>query len=161
MSKTISLPQYDSKKKNLPKRVDYVGARSWLKAIKESIGEKVIFALDEALMCNGCFGGRSDEFVIWVYGSDHLSEYNGVVVLGNEIDSASVVNDGELLFTNFNKTLNDAISNESILDMQGITEALSMYYFTNGESFEGISVAPEYKEQFEVLADDAVNYYQN
>ncbi len=69
MSKTISLPQYDSKKKNLPKRVDYIGAKSWLKAIKESIGEKVIFALDEALMCNGCFGGRSDEFVIWVYGS--------------------------------------------------------------------------------------------
>ena len=46
-----------------------------------------------------------------------------------------------------------------ILDMQGITEAVSRYYFANGESFEGLSVTPEYQEAFERLAQDARSYY--
>ena len=51
--------------------------------------------------------------------------------------------------------------NESILDMQGITEAVSRYYFSNGESFEGLSVTPEYQEAFERLAQDAMSYYDS
>ncbi len=43
--------------------------------------------------------------------------------------------------------------------MQGITEALSRYYFKSGNSFEGISVAPEYQERFERLAQAAMEYY--
>ena len=53
----------------------------------------------------------------------------------------------------------DALANESILDMQGITEAISKYYYRNGESFEGISVAPEYQDQFDRLAIEAIEYY--
>ena len=45
--------------------------------------------------------------------------------------------------------------------MQGITEALSRYYFANGDSFDGIFVSPEYRERFAELADDAINYYEN
>ena len=30
-------------------------------------------------MCQGRFGGRSDEFIIWVYGDDAVSRFNGVV----------------------------------------------------------------------------------
>lgn len=159
--KVISLPKFDIKKKNLPKRTEYIGAKSWLRAVNQSFGEEAIFALDEALMCNGSFGGRSDEFVVWVYGSNRLSEYNGVVILGDKVDSDSIETDGELFFTDFNRTLCDAISNESVLDMQGITEALSMYYYANGDSFKGLSIPPEYETQFKQLADDAVNYYRN
>ena len=49
------LPQYDSRKADLPKRSEYVGALSWLKAVQNRIGEPVVFALDEALMCQGSF----------------------------------------------------------------------------------------------------------
>ena len=45
--------------------------------------------------------------------------------------------------------------------MQGITEAVSRYYFSNGESFEGLSVTPEYQEAFERLAQDAKSYYDS
>ena len=45
--------------------------------------------------------------------------------------------------------------------MQGITEAISRYYYANGESLEGISVAPEYQERFERLAGEAIDYYSN
>ena len=154
-----ALPKYDSKKQDLPKRSDYVGATSWLKAVSESLGDEIVFALDEALMCNGSFGGRSDEFIIWVYGDDRLTRYNGVTVIGNYVSPINVREKNGLKFTDFNRTLSDALANESILDMQGTIEALSRYYYSNGESFQGLSVAPEYQDRFDSLANEAIEYY--
>lgn len=159
--KTIALPKYDPQKQDLPKRSDYVGAISWLKAVRDYIGEDVVFALDEALMCQGSFGGRSDEFIVWVYGNDSVARFNGVVVLGNYISLHNVKNRNGLLYTDFSRTVSDAFANEAILDMQGITEAISRYYYSKGDSFDGISVAPEYQERFERLASEAIEYYGN
>jgi len=159
--KTIVLPKYDPKKINLPKRNEHVGPISWLKAVRDCIGEPVVFALDEALMCQGKFEGRSDEFIVWVYGDDSVTRFNGVVVLGNYISSQNVQNKNGLLYTDFNRTLSDAFANENILDMQGITEAVSRYYYSNGESFDGIFVSPEYQEKFERLANEAIDYYRD
>ena len=159
--KTITLPEYNPQKKNLPQRTDFIGAISWLKAVRDCLGDSVVFALDEALMCQGNFGGRSDEYIVWVYGDNSVSDYNGVVLLGNKISSYNVKEKNGLYYTDFNRTISDAFANESILDMQGITEALSRYYYKNGNSFEGISVAPEYQERFENLASEAIDYYSN
>ncbi len=159
--KTVSMPKYDSQKADLPKRSDYVGAISWLKAVRKCLGENFVFALDEALMCQGSFGGRSDEYIVWGYGDNIASRFNGVVLLGNQISDYNVKEKNGLRFTDFNRTVADAIANEAILDMQGITEALSRYYYTNGDSFEGISVVPEYTDRFEKLANEAVNYYES
>ena len=154
-----ALPKYDSNKQDLPKRSDYVGATSWLKAVSESLGDEIVFALDEALMCSGSFGGRSDEFIIWIYGDDRLTRYNGVTVIGNYVSPINVREKNGLKFTDFNRTLSDALANESILDMQGTIEALSRYYYSNGESFQGLSVAPEYQDRFDSLAKEAIEYY--
>ena len=157
--KTTVLPKYDPQKNDLPKRSEYIGAIAWLRAVRDCIGEPVVFALDEALMCQGNFGGRSDEFVVWIYGDDRLSRYNGVAVLGNRISPYSVIEKNGLSFTDFNRTIYDALANESILDMQGITEAVSRYYYTNGESFDGLFIAPEFQDKFDVLAQEAIEYY--
>ena len=154
-----ALPKYDSNKQDLPKKSDYVGATSWLKAVSESLGDEIVFALDEALMCSGSFGGRSDEFIIWIYGDDRLTRYNGVTVIGNYVSPINVREKNGLKFTDFNRTLSDALANESILDMQGTIEALSRYYYSNGESFQGLSVAPEYQDRFDSLANEAIEYY--
>ncbi len=159
--KTATLPKYNATKRNLPKRSDYVGAIAWLKAVRDCIGEPIVFALDEALMCQGNFGGRSDEYIVWVYGDDSVSRFNGVVVLGNQISPYSIKEKNGLRFTDFNRTVADAIANETILDMQGITEAISRYYYRNGESLEGIFVVPEYQERFEKLTKEAIEYYEN
>ena len=159
--KTAVLPKYDPRKSDLPKRSDYIGALSWLKAVRDRIGENVVFALDEALMCQGSFGGRSDEYIVWVYGDDKASNFNGVVLLGNKVSSYCIQEKNGLYFTDFNRTLSDALANEAILDMQGITEAVSRYYYSHNESFEGLSVAPEYQDRFERLADEAIEYYEN
>lgn len=158
--RTAFLPKYSPGKRDLPKRSDYVGAISWLQAVRACIRENIVFALDEALMCQGNFGGRSDEFIVWVYGNGSVSRFNGVVVLGNQISCYSVKEKNGLRYTNFNRTIADALANESILDMQGITEAISRYYYRNGSSFEGIFVAPEYQDRFEQLADEAIGYYE-
>ena len=148
-------------KRDLPKRRDYVGAFSWLRAVRDCIDQPVVFALDEALMCQGGFGGRSDEYLVWVYGADSVTKFNGVAVLGNQISPIDVQNKNGLSFTSFNRTLSDALANESILDMQGITEAVSRYYYAHGDSFEGIFVPPEYQKRFERLAQDAIAYYDS
>lgn len=157
--KTAILPKFSPEKSDLPKRSNYIGAMSWLKAVNDCIGEDIVFALDDALMCQGNFGGRSDEYIVWVYGNDSASRFNGVVVLGNQINPYDVKEKNGLRYTNFNRTIADSLANESILDMQGITEAVSKYYYKQGNSFEGIFVAPEYQEEFEKLADDAIDYY--
>lgn len=159
--KTVSLPKYDPRKSNLPKRSDYIGAMSWMKAVRDCIGEDIVFALDEALMCQGNFGGRSDEYIVWLYGDDTVLQYNGVVLLGNQISSYCVEEKNGLRFTDFNRTLSDALANESILDMQGVTEAVSRYYYANNENLSGLSVPPEYQERFDSLIDEAINYYNN
>lgn len=64
-----------------------IGAISWLKAVRDCVGTPVVFALDEALMCHGSFGGRSDEYTVWLYGDDSAMRFNGVVILGNHISS--------------------------------------------------------------------------
>lgn len=159
--KTRTLPGFDPQKQNLPKRSDFVGAFSWLRAVRDAIGQPIVFALDEALMCQGSFAGRSDEYLVWVYGEDSATCFNGVAVLGNRIAPIDVQNKNGLAFTSFNRTLADALANESILDMQGITEAVSRYYYAHGDSFEGIFVPPEYQQGFERLARDAIEYYEN
>lgn len=159
--KTAILPKYDPKKASLPRMRDYKSSLSWLKAVRDCMGEPVVFALDEALICHGRFLGRDDEFLVWVYGNDSLSRFNGVVVLGNYISPYNVKNRDGLLYTDFSRTVSDALANEAILDMQGITEAISSYYFSNNESIEGISVAPEYQNRFEALVRDAIEYYDN
>ena len=159
--KTISLPKFDPRKDNLPKRRDFKGSIAWLQAVRDCIGKDVVFALDEALMCQGSFLGRFDEYLIWLYGDNSLSRYNGVVILGNHVSPYQVKSRDGLFYTDFSRTVNDAMANESILDMQGITEAISFYYFNNGEKLDGISVAPEYQDRFELLAKDAIEYYDN
>ena len=138
-----------------------MGALSWLQAVRDCIGEPVVFALDNALMCQGSFGGRSDEYIVWVYGDDSVMKFNGVVVLGNRIGAQNIKNRNGLLYTDFNRTVYDALANENILDMQGITEAVSKYFYSNGDSFDGLFVAPEHQDRFERLASDAIEYYEN
>ena len=158
---TSALPKYDPKKADLPRRENFIGSLSWLRAVRDCIGEDVVFALDQALMCQGNFGGRNDEYIVWVYGDESLNRFNGVAVLGRKVSPFCVIEKNGLRFTDLNRTISDALANESILDMQGVTEAVSRYYFSNGESFEGLSVTPEYQEAFERLAQDARSYYDS
>ena len=157
--RTFMLQQRDPKKEDLPEMRNFSETMEWLAAVQKCLGSDVVFGLDEALFCDESFLGRTDEYLVWIYGDDSLRRFNGVMVLGNEIDPLCVKTKKGIRYTDFNRTLADSFANEDILDMQGITEALSYYYFRNGGSFDGVCVPPEYQKRFEKLADDAVHYY--
>ena len=95
------------------------------------------------------------------YGSDALTRFNGVVVLGNQISPYDVEKRDGIEYTTFNRTLFDALANEDILDMQGTMEAVSEYYSTNGDSFKGLCVPPKYQERFDELVKDIQEYYES
>jgi len=143
----------------LPLSSEYKTASRWLTAVADILGRDVVFALDDALMLEQMYLGKIEENLIYIYGNEELSKYRGVVVIGTSINEIDVAETSGIKHTSFNRTLNDSLANERILDMQGITEALSKYYFTHSESFEGLSLCPEYQDMFNTLADDAINYY--
>lgn len=160
-SKTYVLPKYDQKKKELPKRRDFMNAYSWIKALDHEFDNKAVFALDEALICDGYFSGRNDEYIVWVYGDDSLTDYNGVVVIGNNIDSNYICEKNGIRYTNFNRTIIDALDNINLLDTQGITEAISKYYYQHNENLDNIYISPEYLDQYNNIVNDAIEYYDN
>jgi hypothetical protein len=152
---------YIRDKKQLPGNNQYMEPVEWLRAVRQELGSDIVFALDSALMCEGAYLGRTDEWVIWIYGNPKLEKYNGVCVIGDSVSDHEVETRNGLRYTCFNRTLNDSLANESILDMQGITEALSRYYSTHQDSFTGIFPDPEYSAGFERLAEDARSYYDD
>ena len=145
----------------LPRRRDYVGVVTWLQAVQNCLGEKVVFALDESWMCQEMFLGRHLQRAVWLYGSRSLLRYDGVIIVGTEISPSDVQERHGLYFTTINRTIMDAIDFEYILDMQGTLEALADYYFTHQESFDGISLPPEYIGSFNRLAKEAIEYYDS
>ena len=145
--------------RSLPRRRDFAFVLLWLQAVQNCLGQKVIFALDEAWMCQEMFLGYHLQYAVWVYGNESLLQYDGVRIVGTEICPSDVQEKHGLLITNINRTIMDVIDNEDILDMQGTLEALSCYYFTHQESFNGISVPSKYLERFTLLAKDAIEYY--
>jgi len=158
--KTFSIPKYDEKKKDLPSIEDFPNNFEWMKAIQSILGENLVFALDESLMCQELFLGYYRQYAVWVYTDNPLAyEYNGVIVLGDSIDKQYVEERNGIKYTNLNRTVIDSIVNEDLLDWQGIAEGLSKYYETHNQSFEGLFIPPEYQEKFEELSDMAINYY--
>lgn len=160
-ARTISLPAEDLGRKPLPRRTEFLGSIPWLQAVQAAVGREIIFALDEALLCQGRFAGRYNDARIWAYGPDALAEYSGIVLLGDAVPPAQVEHRWGLSFTDFQRALTDALAMEPILDMQGITEGLSDFYYTHGERVDGLSIPPQYQTAFEVLLQDAVSYYDS
>jgi hypothetical protein len=47
------------------------------------------------------------------------------------------------------------------IDEQSLIVGLSRFYYTNGESFEGLHIAPENTELFNSVKEWAVEYYNH
>lgn len=57
------------------------------------------------------------------------------------------------------QTFNDLFKQIDHRNDQPIIEALSDYYFTHGESFEGLVIEPENQKIFDKLKNWAIEYY--
>lgn len=158
---TLPIDPFSKSRIPLPKIEDYSCAFEWISHVHSALGKKIVFALDTALMCQGLFLGRTMNNIVWVYGDNELNKYSGVIVIGPNVDERYIEEKNGIKYTNFNRTLNDALVNEDILDFQGITEALSKYYYMHEESFRDLYVEPEFSKLFEELSRGAIEYYDN
>ncbi len=71
-------PKWKRSKRRLPQSEEYRSVKDWLSAVQEEVGEDMVFALDSALMCDGSYLGRMNEWIIWVYGPKRLMNYSTI-----------------------------------------------------------------------------------
>ena len=63
------------------------------------------------------------------------------------------------LVTFFYYTINEMLEDYNNIDEQSLIEGLSRYYYTHGESFNGLYIKPENMERFNMIKDWAIEYY--
>ena len=61
--------------------------------------------------------------------------------------------------TTFEQTINDMLSDFENTDEMALTEALSNYYYSHNESFDGLNIKPENRDTFEQLKQPVIDYY--
>jgi hypothetical protein len=122
-------------------------------------GKDVVLCHTSALECLGLFPGYVNENQIDVYTTarepyDNINQY---IVDG--FDDLDIVNIAGLRCTSLDQTINDMLRDYDMIDEQSLVQALADYYYSNGESFDGLRIAPQYAERFDAIKDWAVEFY--
>jgi hypothetical protein len=136
---------------------EFLTNRAWHRAVLS--GEDVILRCTSALEHLELFFGYMREKTIDVYarrlGRHEHVDYH---ILGtfNDIDT---VRFGDMLCTSASQTFNDMLADFDNIDEQALIEGLAGYYYSHGESFDGLSIKPENMERFNSIKDWAVDYY--
>ena len=105
------------------------------------------------------FSGFFDEAIIDVY-SIQKGLYNNINY--NIVDSYDDIDyfiSDNVCCTTFEQTINDMLSDFENTDEMALTEALSNYYYSHNESFDGLNIKPENKDTFEQLKQPVIDYY--
>lgn len=143
--------------KTIGNRNLYATTRQWL--CSELYGQDVVVCEISALECLGFFCGYLSESVIDVYalstGSVSGINYNVV----DSFDEMDIIDIDGLRCTSFNQTVNDILAKIDEIDEQPLVEALNEYYFSNQQSFDGLSIAPGNQVAFESLKGWIFEYY--
>ncbi|MCL1982459.1 MAG: hypothetical protein FWG53_05115 [Clostridiales bacterium] len=138
-------------------RNDFLTTRTWHRAVVG--GKDVILRHTSALEFLELFGGYMREKRIEVYAKDR-GEYDNVdYCLVNTFDGIDYVRFGNVLCTSVNQTFNDMLDDFDNIDEQSLVEGLSHYFYTHGESFDGLKINPKNAKQFIAIKDWAIEYY--
>jgi hypothetical protein len=135
----------------------YTSTREWFSSALR--GKDVVFCHTSALELLGQFPGYANETQIDVYSKarEPYENINCYVVDG--FDGLDTVNIAGLRCTSLNQTVNDMLRDYDVIDEQSLVQALAGYYYENGKSFGGLSIAPQYAEKFDAIRDWAVEFY--
>lgn len=137
-------------------RGDFISSRLWFQNV---VSEDVILCGVSALECLEMFTGYVNEKLIEVYAKQIgcYENINYAIVDGYEgIDCIQI---GNVRCTTFEQTVNDMLRDFENTDEMALTEALSNYYFSHGESFKGLQIHPENHKTFAYLQQSILEYY--
>ena len=138
-------------------RNDFLTARAWHESVVG--GKELILRRTSALEYLQLFNGYMREKKIDVY-ARRPGEYENINYnIVDTFDGIDFVRFDDVLCTSVNQTFNDMFADFNNVDKQSLIEGLSGYYFSNGESFEGLFIEPENMERFNSIKDWAVEYY--
>ena len=138
-------------------RSRYTSNREWFNSVLR--GKDVVLCHTSALECLGQFPGYVNENQIDVYAKSREPYENINWHLVEGFDGMDIVNIGGLRCTSLDQTVNDMLRDYNIIDEQSLVQALADYYFSNGESFDGLFIAPQYMDRFNDIKDWAVEFY--
>jgi len=136
---------------------EFLTARAWHRAVVG--GRDMILRHTSALEFLELFSGYMHEKNIDVYAM-RRGEYDNINYhVVDTFDGIDFVRFDNVLCTTVNQTINDMLDDFDNIDEQSLIEGLSKYYYTNGGSFEGLTIKPENTARFESIRDWAIEYY--
>lgn len=136
---------------------DYLTNRGWLSDIIN--GDNYILCCGSALEFLQMFVGYVNEKEIAVY-ARVKGEYDNINYrIVESFDDIDYFKKGNTLCTTFTQTINDMLADFEHTDELALTEALSNYYYENGETFDGLFIKPENQTVFENIKTSAIDYY--
>lgn len=136
---------------------EYISNRAWLRDIIN--GDELILCGVSALEYLQLFVGYVNEKNIDVYATKRGIYDNVNYHIVDTFDGIDFVRYGNLLCTSLNQTINDMLEDYNNTDELALTEALSNYYYSNGESFDSLRIKPENVNRFETIKNSAIEYY--
>jgi len=136
---------------------EYLTDAMWL--VETIKNEDVILRAESALLYLQLFNGYLGESEIKVY-----SKTKGLIdnveyeVVSSFVDIAHFEDSG-ILCSTLSQAVNDMLVDFDNSDHEVLAQALSNYYHSNRESFEGLSINPGNMDNFEYMRDWALEYY--
>jgi predicted transcriptional regulator of viral defense system len=118
----------------------------------------VIISHTSALEVHELFLGWMHETEINVYAKEKGPYENINYTIIDDFTKLETTTIRGLLCTSINQTFNDMLQNGDY-DCQSFTEALANYYFSHDESFNGLTINPDYLAIFNKEAQYAKEYY--
>jgi len=136
---------------------DFLTNRAWHRAVLS--GEDIILRRTSALEHLEYFLGYMNEKKIDVYAKRPGKYENINYHIVDTFAGIDAVRFGDVLCTSASQTFNDMLADFDNIDEQALVEGLAGYYYSHGESFDGLSINPENMERFNSIKEWALDYY--
>ena len=136
---------------------EFISNRAWLQAVAG--GRDWILCHTSALEYLQLFVGYLNEKHIEVYAKEPGEFENISYRIVDSFGGIETVELRGVRCTSENQTINDMLADFDNIDEQSLVEGLSTYYYTHGESFDGLLIEPKNQAAFDSIKDWAIEYY--
>ena len=137
---------------------DYTSNRAWLRDVVGN--QPMILRSVSALEYLQLFVGYFSENKVEVYALEESPEENIRCHIIEDLEAIEYIRFEHVLCSSPSQAVNDMLSDFELSDETALVEALSKYYYSHEESFNGLDIKKENRKRFEELKDWAINYFE-
>ena len=137
---------------------DYTSNRAWLRDVVGN--QPMILRSVSALEFLQLFVGYFSESKVEVYALEESPEENIRCHIVKDLEAIEYLRFENVLCSSPSQAVNDMLSDFEHSDETALVEALSKYYYSHEESFNGLAIKAENQKRFEELKEWAINYFE-